>query len=257
MAMELEEYARIADAEQRHWWYRSMPDLARTVLGDRLRAGIRILDAGCGPGANYDWLSDFGEVVGVDYSPEAVRLAGERHPEMEARQADITAASVRGRLVRRRDRDHRPDRGRGRPPRGRRAGAGDAQRRLRAAARARDPAAAPRARRGPGDACAATASSGCRSLAIDAGMTVARATYANSFLVAPAVGQAHRTAAATPPRRTRPRTSSGTGSGESSAAWPPPSGACWRAATSRSASPRSSSPRSPRSAAAPRQRQRS
>jgi len=91
MAMELEEYARIADAEQRHWWYRAMPDLVRTLLGDRLRGGIRILDAGCGPGANYDWLSDYGEVVGADFSPEAVRLAGERHPGMEARQADITA----------------------------------------------------------------------------------------------------------------------------------------------------------------------
>ena len=70
--MELEEYARIADAEQRHWWYRSMPALARAVLGDRLTPGLRILDAGCGPGANYPWLRDYGEVTGVDASPEAV-----------------------------------------------------------------------------------------------------------------------------------------------------------------------------------------
>jgi SAM-dependent methyltransferase len=88
--MELEEYARIADAEQRHWWYRSMPALMRAVLGDRLRPGLRILDAGCGPGANFGWLAPYGDVVGVDHSEEAVRLANERHPEMEALIGDIT-----------------------------------------------------------------------------------------------------------------------------------------------------------------------
>jgi SAM-dependent methyltransferase len=64
--MALEEYARIADAEQRHWWYRSMPALARAVLGPSLRPGLRILDAGCGPGPNFEWLRPYGEVVGVD-----------------------------------------------------------------------------------------------------------------------------------------------------------------------------------------------
>jgi len=88
--MEIEEYARIADAERRHWWYRSMPALVCALLGDRLRSGMRILDAGCGPGANFEWLRPFGEVVGVDRSPEAVSLAHQRHPEMEALEGDIT-----------------------------------------------------------------------------------------------------------------------------------------------------------------------
>ena len=87
--MELEEYARIADAEQRHWWYRSMPALARAVLGPSLRPGLRILDAGCGPGPNFEWLRPYGEVVGIDYSPEAIRLANARHPATEAVQGDI------------------------------------------------------------------------------------------------------------------------------------------------------------------------
>jgi SAM-dependent methyltransferase len=88
--MEIEEYARIADAERRHWWYRALPDLVRTLLGERLRPGLRILDAGCGPGANFEWLGRYGEIAGVDYSPEAIRLANERHPETEAVVADIT-----------------------------------------------------------------------------------------------------------------------------------------------------------------------
>lgn len=89
--MELEEYARIADAEQRHWWYRSMPALARVVLGQALHPGLRILDAGCGPGPNFEWLRPYGEVVGVDHSPEAIRLANARHPDTEAVEGDITA----------------------------------------------------------------------------------------------------------------------------------------------------------------------
>lgn len=88
--MELDEYARIADAEQRHWWYRSMPALAGAVLGDRLRPGLRILDAGCGPGANFDWLGSYGDVVGLDYSAEAIRLARQRHPATEAVEGDVT-----------------------------------------------------------------------------------------------------------------------------------------------------------------------
>jgi ubiquinone/menaquinone biosynthesis C-methylase UbiE len=88
--MALDEYARIADAEQRHWWYRSMPALARAVLGPSLRPGLRILDAGCGPGPNFEWLRPYGEVVGVDYSAEAIRLANARHPDTEAVQGDIT-----------------------------------------------------------------------------------------------------------------------------------------------------------------------
>jgi ubiquinone/menaquinone biosynthesis C-methylase UbiE len=87
--VELEEYGRIADAEDRHWWYRNTRALIRELLAPYLRPGIRVLDAGCGPGGNTAWLTEVGEVVGVDNSAEAVRLATERHPEMDARVGDI------------------------------------------------------------------------------------------------------------------------------------------------------------------------
>jgi ubiquinone/menaquinone biosynthesis C-methylase UbiE len=87
--MELAEYARIADAEDAHWWYRATRALMRDLLAPELRPGVRVLDAGCGPGGNSAWLAAYGDVVGIDSSPEAVRLARERHPEIEVEQGDI------------------------------------------------------------------------------------------------------------------------------------------------------------------------
>jgi SAM-dependent methyltransferase len=87
--MDVAEYARIARAEDAHWWYRSTRGLMKDMLGPWLRPGIRVLDAGCGPGGNSAWLDAYGEVVGVDNSPEAVRLARFRHPELDVRQGDI------------------------------------------------------------------------------------------------------------------------------------------------------------------------
>ena len=187
--MEIEEYARIADAERHHWWYRSMPDLVRTVLGERLRPGLRILDAGCGPGANYGWLSTYGEVVGIDYSPEAVRLANARHPEMEALEADITAlpfedasfdVAIEITVL---------------------TVVEDDARAVAELARVTRPGgsvlllepAIPRLRRDHDDVQGTVrrySLGGLRSLASDAGMTVGRATHANAFLVPPAAGLA-------------------------------------------------------------------
>jgi SAM-dependent methyltransferase len=44
-------------------------------------AGLRVLDAGCGGGRTSAWLAEQGaEVVGIDVSPELLRLARERVP---------------------------------------------------------------------------------------------------------------------------------------------------------------------------------
>jgi ubiquinone/menaquinone biosynthesis C-methylase UbiE len=187
--VEIEEYARIADAERGHWWYRSMPDLVRTALGPRLRPGLRILDAGCGPGANYPWLSSYGEVVGIDYSPEAVRLANARHPELDAIQADITAlpfddASFDLALeltvltVVEDDRRAVAELARVTRPGG--------------AVLLLEPAI-PRLRRAHDEVQGTVrrySLDGLRSLAAGAGLNVRRATHANSFLVPPAVALA-------------------------------------------------------------------
>lgn len=55
--------------------------------------GLRVLDAGCGPGVYSEWLADRGaDVVALDVSPEMVRLAKQRvGPRADIRVADLGA----------------------------------------------------------------------------------------------------------------------------------------------------------------------
>ncbi len=89
--MDLEEYGRIARAEDAHWWYRSV----RLVLATAAEAHLqhktgRFLDAGCGPGGNSKWVPSEFDVYGVDISSEAVAYATEKRPELRVVQASVT-----------------------------------------------------------------------------------------------------------------------------------------------------------------------
>ncbi len=78
--MEVEEYARVAAAEDDHWWYRNTRALMAGLLQPWLGTDQRILDAGCGPGGNGAWLAHHGEVVGVDLAAEALEFVRARRP---------------------------------------------------------------------------------------------------------------------------------------------------------------------------------
>jgi SAM-dependent methyltransferase len=78
--MEVEEYARIAAAEDEHWWYRNTRGLMGDLLAPWLRTGQLILDAGCGPGGNGAWLARHGTVAGADLSFDALRFVRARRP---------------------------------------------------------------------------------------------------------------------------------------------------------------------------------
>ena len=80
--MEPDEYARIAAAEDEHWWYQGTRALAAQLLDPWLGRPGLFLDAGCGPGGNGAWLAERGTVVGVDRAVEALALLGARHPDV-------------------------------------------------------------------------------------------------------------------------------------------------------------------------------
>jgi len=73
--MELAEYATMAEVEERHWWYRAL----RAVIDEAWARHVdcpaprRLLDVGCGTGANLLALRDRAVPAGIDFSPEAVR----------------------------------------------------------------------------------------------------------------------------------------------------------------------------------------
>lgn len=76
--MNLEEYARMYDAEDRQWWYAGMRAISLALLRPVLADGGRILDAGCGTGRNLVEFAGWARPVGVDLSEEAIRFCRER-----------------------------------------------------------------------------------------------------------------------------------------------------------------------------------
>jgi SAM-dependent methyltransferase len=75
------EYEAMYRLEDGLWWYTGMRRISEAVLDSRLQfgpPGQRILDAGCGTGGNLRWLGRFGAACGVDLSPHAVRFCARR-----------------------------------------------------------------------------------------------------------------------------------------------------------------------------------
>lgn len=82
-------------AEERQWWYVGMRAIVDALLDAELPAGSTalVLDAGCGTGSNLRHLASRGRALGVDLSPEAVRLAHERG--VTAARASVLALPFR------------------------------------------------------------------------------------------------------------------------------------------------------------------
>ncbi len=87
--MELDEYRRMADVEEAHWWYEATRALLNQTLSPFLAPGDRVLDAGGGTGATGAWLADHGPLVVADMEQEGLRLNRERHPDAAFVAADL------------------------------------------------------------------------------------------------------------------------------------------------------------------------
>lgn len=88
--MEQHTYAIMDEVEGSHWWFVGRRAILETFLrqivnrsefrlqtadADKsVRAPLRILDVGCGTGANLEMLSQFGEPEGVDVSDDALEF---------------------------------------------------------------------------------------------------------------------------------------------------------------------------------------
>jgi len=89
--MKHEEYERMFRFEDTHWWFVARRHLITSLLESYYpRNGcLQILDIGCGTGAMLDELQPFGDVVGADFSPEALQFCMTRGVDSPLARADV------------------------------------------------------------------------------------------------------------------------------------------------------------------------
>jgi SAM-dependent methyltransferase len=73
-------YERMAEVDERHWWYRARRVVLQALIEREiaLPKGARILEVGCGTGHNLKMLERFGTVDGIEIDAEARALAEKR-----------------------------------------------------------------------------------------------------------------------------------------------------------------------------------
>lgn len=70
-----QEILRLAQSDQTSWWIRGRRALVAAVLQAMRRRPTGLVgDLGCGAGGMYDAVRGFGQVVGIDVSPLAIRV---------------------------------------------------------------------------------------------------------------------------------------------------------------------------------------
>lgn len=101
--MDSHEYELMYQVEEHHWWYRGMASITRAMFERWIRSnGLKILDAGCGTGAAMTtYLTDYGEITGVDLYPQALEYCRKRNASRLARASvtDLPFASASFDLV--------------------------------------------------------------------------------------------------------------------------------------------------------------
>jgi SAM-dependent methyltransferase len=84
-----------ARAERDHFWFHGFRAFVEPLVRQAARGGrIRILDCGCGTGANLDWLDTFGPAFGFDLTGVGLEL-GRRAGRERLVRASVTAVPFR------------------------------------------------------------------------------------------------------------------------------------------------------------------
>jgi len=80
--MQTDQFQLHAEIEERHWWFRGRRAIVRRLLAEVAppKTGRRIVDVGCGTGANIASLTDAYACHGIDPSAEGIELARKRFP---------------------------------------------------------------------------------------------------------------------------------------------------------------------------------
>ncbi|HEY0085440.1 MAG TPA: class I SAM-dependent methyltransferase [Allosphingosinicella sp.] len=73
-------YDRMAELDERHWWYRARRGILTDLIRRRiaLPEGARILEIGCGTGHTLEMLQGFGRADGIEIDPAAREIAERR-----------------------------------------------------------------------------------------------------------------------------------------------------------------------------------
>jgi SAM-dependent methyltransferase len=94
------EYRKMFEFEDTHWWFRGKRAIVKNMI-ERFsapREGARVLDVGCGTGANLGLLSRFGRAYGVDVHPLALELSRRRGLRNLARASALALPYAEGRF---------------------------------------------------------------------------------------------------------------------------------------------------------------
>ena len=85
--MREQHYFEIHNAELKHWWFCARRRIVANLIAQFASTSrpLRIADIGCGTGASFEMLTQFGQTVGVDYSLLALAFSRERgHSQLAA-----------------------------------------------------------------------------------------------------------------------------------------------------------------------------
>lgn len=72
--MEIAAYEEMYEFEKKFWWWVGKRNIVKKFLDILNLNSANILDAGCGAGLNLNLLRDYGTVIGLDFSDDAIKF---------------------------------------------------------------------------------------------------------------------------------------------------------------------------------------